>query len=860
MFTKILEYVIGPKTPLKSVPTFLLNQKYGGLTSEIIYFSFLNETDSDMVTTQGSFLSGYEFRGYDLSSSISEELNRVVRELNRSLRELGEGWSIHVDIQRKPSTGYIPREESFFPHPTAEVTDLEREQYYSHVGNHFENKSVINFCWLLPNEIQVALNNLFYKSDAKRLSSELGIDNEIDKYLSDYHFTLRKLFSTIETVFPYFRKLNRQEYFSYIGNCIDDENQNIELPEDPVFLQRILGSKDIIVENYPKIGNKYIQTLTVYGIDGKLLPGILDMVNSLDIEFRFNTRFIFVTPEKAKKEIDKLTEKWKLKKKGFWSRILDAFNINSGKEDPYAQAQQDEVESNLPLLQTGQTTFGYYTSTFILMGEDLKDVQKRAEYLYGILKVKGFKANIEGINNVEAFIGSWPGYTYENCVQLPFWTHQLCNVLPITGLWTGADRCPNPLFLQNGGNNPPLALAQTSGSTPFKLNLHVKQNGNTCVIGDSSTLLNFIALQSTRYKRAKVFIFDVGYNSLITCKGMDGAHVEVFEQNQRLDSFKYKLQPLADIDQLSEFTWAEKWLQDIVSIYRNGSDLQIHDKEAIRESLRLLSGENVKHNRTLEGFTNNLVDAEGDLKKAFNYYVNGAGSMLNGDSDTVKTSDFTVFEIKHLLDTDDPKIIVPVLTYLFHKVEGSITGAPILVMFPKVGELIKYELFAKKLGGWLYEMESKNVYLYIEANDIKTILDSSLDSTILSRCVTKILLPNYAAGTEQLKPYYEKIGLNKKQINIVVNMTEKRDYYILAERDKRVFDFGFESTPVTKAFISKNTESDLNQARKLIDELEEKYGNPTLIPKGEFAKAWLRKLDLNDGASAIEELLNRKEY
>jgi type IV secretory pathway VirB4 component len=76
-----------------------------------------------------------------------------------------------------------------------------------------------------------------------------------------------------------------------------------------------------------------------------------------------------------------------------------------------------------------------------------------------------------------------------------------------------------------------------SGSTPFRLNLHVDDVGHTLIFGPTgsgkSTLLALIAAQFRRYAGAQVFAFDKGRSLLPLTLASGGDHYEVGEGEGR---------------------------------------------------------------------------------------------------------------------------------------------------------------------------------------------------------------------------------------------------------------------------------------------------------------------------------------
>src|SRR3546814_18503767 len=93
--------------------------------------------------------------------------------------------------------------------------------------------------------------------------------------------------------------------------------------------------------------------------------------------------------------------------------------------------------------------------------------------------------------------------------------------MPLSSVWAGPTRNAHL-----GG--PPLLVAQTSGSTPFRLSTHVGDVGHEIIVGPTgagkSVLLALLALQFRRYPHAQVYIFDKGFSARAAVLAMGGAH------------------------------------------------------------------------------------------------------------------------------------------------------------------------------------------------------------------------------------------------------------------------------------------------------------------------------------------------
>lgn len=80
-------------------------------------------------------------------------------------------------------------------------------------------------------------------------------------------------------------------------------------------------------------------------------------------------------------------------------------------------------------------------------------------------------------------------------------------------------------------------------------------------------------------------------------------------------------------------------------------------------------------------------------------------------------------------------------------------------------------------------------------------------------CPTKICLPNGAAREPGTREFYERIGFNERQIEIVANAVPKREYYAVSLIGRRLFDMAL--GPLTLTFVGASGKTDLATIRSL---------------------------------------------
>ena len=152
------------------------------------------------------------------------------------------------------------------------------------------------------------------------------------------------------------------------------------------------------------------------------------------------------------------------------------------------------------------------------------------------------------------------------------------------------------------------------------------------------------------------------------------------------------------------------------------------------------------------------------------------GRFLDADRDVLLDSDFVTFELETLMGMG-PKVTIPVLTYLFHRIEQRLDGRPTLIIIDEAWVVLANATFGAKLEEWLRTLRKKNAAVVLATQSLSEIANSPYRDVILESCPTKLYLPNAEARNPQTRELYRKFGLSDRQIDIIAEAAPKRDYY-----------------------------------------------------------------------------------
>lgn len=763
-----------------------------------------------VLNKDGSFQTTFKYRGPDLESSTEEELVSVMARVNNVLRRFGSGWALFFEAQRNEVHDYP---EAEFQDALSWLVDRERALQAEESGTRFESAYYLTLLWLPPADAtgraEKALIERAETQDAQNWRHRL----ETFQQQSDRVWDL--LNTCLEEVWP----LTDDETLTYLHSTISTKRHPVVTPELPVFLDAILADEPFAGGLEPMIGEAHLRTLTILGFPASTLPGILDELNRQGFSYRWATRFIAMDKAEAEKVLGKKRRHWFAKRKSIGAVLRETmFNEQAALVDNDADNKAGDADAALQELGSDLVSYGYVTTTITVADTDSRIVDEHIRIAERIINGRGFTAIKETINAVDAWLGSLPGHPYANVRQPILHTLNLAHMVPLSAVWAGEE-------VNRHLAAPALIQAQTDGTTPFRLNLHIGDVGHTLIVGPTgagkSVLLSFLALQWKRYEGAQVFIFDKGRSARAATLCMGGAYIDLGGANAP------SLQPLKDIDTQSGASFAANWLAGLCT--NEGVTMTPDLKARLWEAIQSLASA-PEAERTLTGLTLMLQDET--LKSALHpFTLEGPhGRLLDADHESLTLADTVCFEMEELMQSKGAAL--PVLTYLFHRLETRLDGKPTLLILDEAWLFLDDPIFAARIREWLKTLRKKNVSVIFATQSLTDIANSSIAPALVESCPTRIFLPNERAQEPQSKETYQKFGLNARQIELISRATPKRDYYYQSPFGARMFDLGL--GPIVLSICGAASPEDQTLIDRVAAETE----------REDFAECWLHEKGL----------------
>jgi type IV secretion system protein VirB4 len=774
-----------------------------------------------ILNKDGSFQRTLAFRGPDLESATEAELVSACARANNVLKRFGTGWALFFEAERREALGYP---ESDFPDAASGLVDEERRAGFEAEGQHYESRFHLTLTWLPPADSSDSAG----RSLVERPDAEKGRDWRAA--LTSFVAETDRALDLFAAFMPEMQALSSAETLTYLHGTISERRHPVAVPDTPMYLDALLADTPLTGGLEPMLGRGHIRTLTITGFPNMSRPGILDALNSADFSYRWVTRFIALDKTDATKVLTKLRRQWFNKRKSITALLREVI-YNQPTQLLDSDADNKVVDADLALQALGgdHVAFGYLTTTITVADRDRGRVEDKVRAVERIVNGLGFTCVREGVNAVEAWLSSLPGQTYANVRQPIVHTLNLAHLMPLSSVWAGPARNAHL-------DGPPLLVAQTAGSTPFRLATHVGDVGHMMVVGPTgagkSVLLALIALQFRRYAGSQIYIFDMGRSARAATLAMGGAHHALGSGD---DEGGMAFQPLRGIDDIAERSWAAEWIAALLDREKVVVDPAV--KEAVWSALGSLASAPPEE-RTITGLA--LLLQSNALRSAIgSYTLEGPyGRLLDAAESRLAFADVQCFETETLMNSAGA--VAPVLTYLFHRLEERFAGRPTLLILDEAWKFLDHPLFAARIREWLKTLRKKNVAVLFASQSLADVADSGIAPAIIESCPQRILLPNDRAIEPQARAAYERFGLNERQIELISRATPKRHYYLQSARGNRLFELGL--GPIALALCGASDPA----AQARIDRILVEHG------PGQFAARFLESADLGWAAALLD--------
>ena len=754
------------------------------------------EDEHTILMKDGVRLRMFEALGPDLNSASPEQLDAHRAHANRAFLRLDEEFAWQVDYIRYPSA---ERAKRLFPDPVSSMIDHEAALHYAQEGKHHESRTLMAVAWRAPSTAQRHLGRAFV-SGLPAMAERERQREYLDQRMAD----LVSAMAPVWTLIP----RNIEGMLSDITSLINGRMSRVIPPRGMVPLDAVLGNQDFIPGFAPRIGGRHIRIISLSGFPQHSHAELTTFVSELPFPYRFSVRALPLASRASISTLGIIRRNWFQKRKG--PRALFSETIGSGNgsafENQHAAQMAEDADQAIAEAESGEVRYCYATVKVVITADSAGEADEQAQLVFKVCQNAGFDPRVERANAADAWLGSLPIHGYYDVRKPLVHTQNLSDILPLTSIWPGLAVNPCPYYPPD---TPALCYGATVNGTPWRFNLHVSDVGHTLLVGPigagKSVGLLTIVVNARAVPGMQIFYFDKGYSAFALTHALGGQHLDLGEQ-------EVPLQPLSRVDDPTDRMQTQDLLEGWMEVH--GVKLLPTQSRALHRALGLVAESTNKH-RTITSLITQVQDAA--VRNGLSPFslAGPLGRFLDADTDVTLDSDFITFELEALMAMG-PKVTIPVLTYLFHRINQRLDGRPTIIVLDEAWTVLANATFGAKLEQWLRECRKKNAACVMATQSLSEITNSPVRDVILESTPTKLYLPSPEARNPQTRELYAKFGLTNRPIDLIAEATPKRDYLYISPLGKRVFQFGL--GPVARAFLGAGGRADLFAVRRMISE------------------------------------------
>jgi type IV secretion system protein VirB4 len=434
-----------------------------------------------------------------------------------------------------------------------------------------------------------------------------------------------------------------------------------------------------------------------------------------------------------------------------------------------AVSQVREISDALDMAMSGHIAFGTHHLTIMCIEDNLNALEAAISLAIAEL------VNV-GINPVREKL------ILEQC----YWAQ-----LPANGEFVGRKSRINTLNIASfaamhnypvgkiSGNHwgDAVTVFDTTSGTPFFFNFHARDVGHTTIIGPTgagkTVLMNFLCCQAMKFN-CRLFMFDKDRGAEIFVRALDGNYTHIDPGK------KCYFNPLQLDDTPENRSFIAEWLGTLIA---NEEPLNAEDMEVVQRAI-VGNFQLRKEDRVLRNVAAFFgMEGPGSLATRLKQWHSGGrySQIFDNVEDKINFSNSPVFGFEMGDVLAQKTCLVPVLLYLFQRIQMSLDGTPTIIVLDEAWALVDNKIFAGKIKDWLKTMRKLNGMVIFATQSVEDAVGSSISDTLIQQTATQIFLPNPKAT----EPYRKAFMLSEREFNLL-KTTDPATRYFLVKQNKDV--------------------------------------------------------------------------
>lgn len=428
-------------------------------------------------------------------------------------------------------------------------------------------------------------------------------------------------------------------------------------------------------------------------------------------------------------------------------------------------AEKSGLKETLETKDQGTMHFGEHQINILIIADELNELEENASQVAEVLAPYGITTIREDLRMEQCFWSQLPGNFPFLCRQSYINTKQVAGYASLHNFPAGKRN--------NNHWGDAVSVFHTQYGTPYFFNFHYEDNGHTLIVGPygsgKTVLMNFLVSESRKF-RNRLFFLDQNRASKVFIKALGGEYGILSLDTPSEAPFN----PLGHPDTDENRRFLASWLTLTLS-NTSPAPLTDQDLQMVEKSIQFIYTLPDKQRRieTLARFfmQNNAYHLSEALAP---WYGEGKyASLFDNEKGIFSEKQYMYgFGMSQILA--NPETLTPTLSFIFHQIELSLDGSPMMIVLDEAWKLIDNEIFAPQLESWLNRMRENNAMVIFATESIDDPANSKLTNSITKNVATEIYLPNKNPSAA----YQSIFGLTDHEFKLLQSINAKQRQFL----------------------------------------------------------------------------------
>jgi len=322
-----------------------------------------------------------------------------------------------------------------------------------------------------------------------------------------------------------------------------------------------------------------------------------------------------------------------------------------------------------------------------------------------------------------------------------------------------------------------VSIFRTVLGTPYFFNFHNGDNGHTLIAGPfgsgKTVLLNFVVCQAQKFNR-RLYYFGYNHSDHIFINAISGNYWSVSDKLDDPKALRINPLTLTNTDENKKFLC--QWFYYLVNY---GKDLVVQSELKLIPEIvdKILSGGIKKLSLAAELFK--TESTKNIYRKLSIWHGKGKYSFIFDHEDENPLANNLVNSFNLTPIMDHKALIVPVMSYILHKIEIGLNGERTMIVLDEAWKLLDNYAIGPKINDLLVRLRKKNCMVVFATEGIKDIASSNITEAVNHNIATQMFLPD----PEPTEYYKTVFGLNDSEFALLSAMSSDEHHFLFKYED-----------------------------------------------------------------------------